>query len=175
MHRSARRCSKRECEQSGVTTTQADSRDVLERIRCDTPVAPIELDGVKATASALHMLARRKLDVVDDDDRRALNAFCRDLAIRSSVFESYGPDWSPRADRIPLPPTYWPLLIAVLIGCADSTFPQDTGDRRLGVKCLNAALSALDVAGAMPDVADLSPLRTLTDSLLGSVSCEDQP
>jgi len=125
---------------SAIVAVLARARDAA-----GAPPPRPEPDGI-VTRRLLHDLAARGLAAPTRDERTTLDALCHRLSVAGEIRESYLAGW--RADRTAasLDPEANALLAAVLVAAAMSI--PEPGP---ALKALNAAFTALDLAGDAPD------------------------
>jgi len=95
--------------------------------------------------------------VFTGDERRTLDALCRQIDVRKTVSTSYRLDWSSLDTERPVEPSVLSGLVAVLLANA-----ARVGDARgdaindgWGLKCANSALGALDLRERLPREPEL--------------------
>lgn len=118
------------------------------------------------TVGALLALARRAPGELDAGARADLHALARKIHVARRVASSYAPGWKRREGAEPLDAAGWPLLVAVLLASAEPAGPDELA-RGLALKCLNAALAALELAP--PTAPGLPELRARAEALLARV------
>ena len=107
-------------------------------------------EGTIHTITLLRHLSVAPHTPLAPHDAETIHRLCRKVEVARAVWTEYGSSWKKAGNASPLPPAGWSLLVAVLLALA-----QTLGlDRRLALKCLNAALRALTItenADPMPE------------------------
>jgi hypothetical protein len=107
------------------------------------------------TSAVIRRLAERPTDLAAN--RADLMALCRKLEVGGAVREVYGPGWRRIADAAPTAIAWRALFAAALLATADQHLEADDARARAAaLKCLNAALKAVDDLrdGGDPPVVD---------------------
>ena len=155
-----------------MTSSPSRAEHELAAVLADLPELSRTDPQGRQTAGVLVELAQAWPGPLGERDRKDLEALCREIAVRGNVFRVYERDWNKVAGADGLRPAWWPLLIAVLLAWSQAGEDGDPDARGLGLKSLNAALGALDMADSRRDVAHLLALRSWCEEILEGVSCE---
>ncbi len=140
---------------------------LLSQLLAEAPASDNrEARGIQ-TPRVLVALASERQSPPTPEERQSLDALCRKIHVAGKVKASYGRSWRSRRGTPPLPRAFWPLLIAVLL--AAGRLPEHAKaqvELGLALKCLNAALAALDLAAQIGEIPHLEELETEAARLL---------
>ena len=99
------------------------------------------------------------------DERRRLDAICRQIDVRHRLSVSYRDDWKRVEPETGVTPETLAGVVAVLLANAgtpgfasandDDSDDESHGDGGWGLKCANSALKALDLMDALPAAPEL--------------------
>ena len=143
--------------------------DILALVLRDLPQRrEPEVEGID-TAAFLTGLAHSWPTPLSVDHESGLAAICRALSITKQVRLVYDAEWKRALRREPLEPLYWPVMIAVLSAHFQGGNESYDDARGEELKRLNAALTALDIAGDLGGVLHLSELRSHLESRLEGI------
>ena len=143
--------------------------DIFAAVLRDIPIHREPLVEGIDTAAFLTNLAYSWPLPLDVDQERGLAAICRSLSISKQVRLCYDPNWKRALVREPLEPIYWPVMIAVLSAQFQRNNESDDEAKGEQLKCLNAALTALDLAAELDNIPHLSELRPHLEDRLYSI------
>lgn len=152
--------------------SSAQAEELLATVRRDSPEPPAASGGFISIARILLDFADAETGERKERFRRDLEMICHKVAVAKKVLAVYDADWKKTADATPLQTEYWPLLIAVLLVRATHCTRPNYDHRGLGLKCLNSALIALDLAESMDDMKSHREFHDLAGSILAEFSSE---
>lgn len=147
---------------------------LLPSVQADLPELPDPDPTVKSTPRVMVKLAAAVSGPLDATARGDLEAICRKVHVGRDVLDQYDLDWRRRPDATALAAPFWSLMIWVLLAFAEhhAEAEESAGDTRgLGLKCVNAALAALDLAEARGDGEHLPRLRGWASALVDRACC----
>ena len=152
---------------AGVEHTSGElAKQILAQVILELPPTDGEVSGKIVTGAFLATLARSWPHPLNDTGRRGLDALCRKLAVTKQMKRSYDPSWKRALSQEQLEAPYWAALMAVLLAPFQpgSEKPeQHLGD---GLKRINAAFEAIDIAQALPGVLHLDQLASWAEARL---------
>ncbi len=152
--------------------SSAQAEELLVSVRRDSPEPPAASGGFISIARILLDFADAETGERKERFRRDLEMICHKIAVAKRVLALYDSDWKKTADTTPLQAKHWALLIAVLLVQATHGTRPDCHHHGLGLKCLNSALIALDLAESFDDMKFRPELHDCAGSILAEFSSE---
>ena len=122
-------------------------------------------------AEVLVRVARCWEDATPELSKSDLEALCRKLCVTKTLKEFYGSGWRKDPSAPALPASLWPLVIAVLLAYSVESEGAEQEERGTALKCLNASLVAIDVAGT----SVTEELRSWSTARVDAVKIEGRP
>lgn len=95
-------------------------------------------------------------------DLEFLNMLCRKIEVTKKLFSLYEPNWKHPQTPVPLPTSFFPVIVAVLL--LYPVFPG--GDKGQALKQLSAAFTLIDRASEAGRAGLLSGLRRYAEERL---------
>jgi hypothetical protein len=153
-----------------MTVLDTSAAPTLEAARDYIHPPPFAGEGAIDTPAILARLADHGDAPLDASDVGDLNAICRELAVRGRLRCSYYAGRKPDPDAALLGPGDSARLIDVLVTYAERHGSSEEHERGLALKCLNAALSALDTDRPMIEPVGRSDLITRVQATLDRIT-----